>query len=214
VNILLIGIFTAVALGHLIVLFFNNKMLQAISKICLLPLLLGIYLVSAEHFIFTVVLAAIFGWGGDVLLLKIDNRVFFKGGLTCFLLGHLCYIPSMFFFTRTVHIPGLIISAAAAFPLALAVMRFIRPPKVMLIPVIIYGVVIELMVISALQLALYRRDSIGLVIFGGSLCFLFSDTILARFSFRTLPKYGSFFVMLPYILAQSSIILGLTQANI
>ncbi|MDR2363216.1 MAG: lysoplasmalogenase [Spirochaetaceae bacterium] len=47
--------------------------------------------------------------------------------------------------------------------------------------------------------------------FIGSLCFLISDSILGYFTFRTSSKYGSFFIMFFYMIAQGSIVIGLAN---
>jgi uncharacterized membrane protein YhhN len=65
------------------------------------------------------------------------------------------------------------------------------------------------MSICALELLIYRRDGPGIAIFAGSLCFLLSDSVLAYFAFRTMPRYGNFLVMVPYMAAQLAITLGL-----
>jgi uncharacterized membrane protein YhhN len=164
---------------------------------------------SAKNFFAAVLLAILFDWGGDVLLLRSDEKKFFQLGLFCFLAGHLCYIFTLIKFTGTFNGGALAASAAAAAILAMAVLRLINPEKDMRLPVIVYIVVIESMMLGSLQLLLYRGDLTGAAIFGGSLCFLFSDTVLGYFIFRTLPKYGNAVIMLPYILAQAGIVCGL-----
>jgi uncharacterized membrane protein YhhN len=204
-----IALFTGISAAHLIFSLFHKSIPQALTKICLLPLLGAFYVFAAKNFFIPVLLALFFGWGGDIFLLKSDNDRFFRLGLLSFLTGHLCYIPSFIFFTAALNIPALVISAAAAVPLALLIHLLIKPEKSMNLPTIIYEIIILLMSLSALQLWLFRRDNWGLLVFTGSLCFLISDTLLAYFTFRHKPKHGDFFVMLTSIAAQGGIIGGM-----
>jgi uncharacterized membrane protein YhhN len=203
-----IALFIGMSTAHLGSLFFQKRTVQALTKICLLPLLGAVYVFGAEKFFFPVILALFFGWGGDMCLIRVCDR-FFRLGLAGFLLGHLCYIPSFIYFTERLNIIALLVSIAAAVPLGFVVHSIIRPTKAMNLPVIVYEIVILLMSLSALQLCLSRRDGWGLLVFAGSLCFLISDTLLGYFTFRTKPRYGDFWVMLTYIAAQSGIIWGM-----
>ncbi|MDR3173734.1 MAG: lysoplasmalogenase [Treponema sp.] len=204
-----IALFIASAVVHLGSIFTGSHRVRKFTKACLLPLLLAAYMTSAKNFFAAVLLAILFDWGGDVLLLRSAEKKFFQLGLFCFLAGHLCYIFALIRFTGTFNGGALAASAAAAAALGVAALRFVSPRKDMRLPVIVYIAVIELMAIGSLQLLLYRGDLMGAAVFGGSLCFLFSDTVLGYFIFRTLLKYGDIVIMLPYILAQAGIVWGL-----
>ncbi|MDR2159129.1 MAG: lysoplasmalogenase [Treponema sp.] len=208
---LLYGLFAADVLIHLASSVFGWKIPQRITKILLLPLLLGIYLCGTERIFITIVPALFFGWCGDILLLKSSDRRFFTLGLASFLLGHLCYIPAFLSAAERFNLPVLLVSLAAAVPLGFAVHLFIRPDKAMTVPTVAYEVVIELMSIAALQLFLFRNDGAGMLIFTGALFFMISDTILGFFTFHGNPRYGTFLVMLTYIAAQGSIVAGLVR---
>ncbi|MDR2111164.1 MAG: lysoplasmalogenase [Spirochaetaceae bacterium] len=204
-----IVLFVGAGAAHLVSLFLRKRKIEIVTKICLVPLLLAVYVLGAKNLFVPLALALIFGWGGDVLLLKINEPRFFRLGLVSFLIGHLWYIPSFLYFTGGLNLMALGVSAAAALPLGIAIHALIKPEKTMNLPVTVYEIVILLMSLSALQLFLYRRDGWGLLVFAGSLCFLLSDTLLAWFTFRAKAKYGDFFVMLSYLAAQSGIIAGM-----
>ncbi|MDR2185130.1 MAG: lysoplasmalogenase [Treponema sp.] len=201
--------FVLVSLMHLSAILLRKEMWRKISKIFLMPLLICFYTAAAKNVLPAALLGAVFGWFGDILLIKIDDKRFFVLGLLGFLLGHLCYIPSMLFFTGALHIKALIISAVLAVPLWFLVNRIINPSPDMRVPVMIYSGIIELMVLSALQLMLYRRDLPGILPFAGGVFFAVSDGILGRYTFRTLPRYGNFPIMLGYLAGQGCILLGL-----
>jgi uncharacterized membrane protein YhhN len=203
-----LGIFAVVAVIYLVSLFFKRGVFHAIAKACLVPLVLAVYVSGANSVFFPVVLALVFGWLGDILLVKIEDVRFFRLGLAGFLLGHICYIPSMLHFAGRLNIPVLVISLVVAAVLGVFIRKIIRPSREMSIPSIAYETVILLMAASALQLFIARGTPFGALVFAGSLCFLVSDSMLAFFTFRAEPKYGYFLVMLTYITAQFCIALG------
>jgi uncharacterized membrane protein YhhN len=203
------ALFIGVSAAHLVSMILRKRKFQMVTKVCLMPLLLAVYILGTDKLFVPVMLALIFGWGGDVFLLKINETQFFRLGLASFLIGHLCYIPSFLYAAGALNVMALLVSIAAAVPFGIAVHLIIRPEKSMKLPAVCYEIIIMLMSLSALQLLLSRRDRWGLLVFAGSLCFLISDTLLAYFTFRTKPKYGDFFVMLSYIAAQSGIVWGM-----
>ncbi|MDR3173308.1 MAG: lysoplasmalogenase [Treponema sp.] len=204
-----IGFFIIVGAAHLVLLFLGKNIPRNITKICLLPLLAGAYVSGAKNIFVPALLALFFGWWGDLFLLKISDIKFFRLGLGSFLAGHFFYIVTFIFFTNAINNIALAVSVAAAIPLVFIVHSIIRPKKELNIPVIVYEIIITLMSLSALQLMLSRGDVYGLLVFAGSICFLLSDTSLGYITFRTRSKYASLFVMLSYIAAQLTIVLGL-----
>ena len=204
--------FAVVAPVYLASLFFKRGVFQSAGKACLMPLVLAVYVAGADRFFFPVALALVFGWLGDMLLLKISDIRFFRLGLASFLLGHLCYAFAMFYFAGTVQTPALGISLAAAIPLGIGIFMLVRPNREMRIPVIVYEVVILLMAAAAVQFCIVRGLPSGALVLAGSLSFLVSDSLLAFFTFRGTPRFGDFAVMLTYIAAQFCITLGLCAA--
>jgi uncharacterized membrane protein YhhN len=205
-----IALFLGMSAAHLVSLLLKRRNIEVVTKICLLPPLLGVYACGAQNLFVPVMLALIFGWGGDVFLLKISDIRFFRLGLASFLIGHLCYILSFIFFAERINVTVLLVSIALGFPLCFVIYLIVKPEKMMNLSVIAYEIIIMLMSLSALQLLLSRRDIRGLLVFAGSLCFLVSDTFLARFTFRGKVKYGDLLVMILYIAAQALIIGGMT----
>jgi uncharacterized membrane protein YhhN len=200
--------FIFVSLVHLIAAFFKFELIRKISKLLLMPLLLS-YFFTLKGLYVPVLLAAIFAFLGDFFLIEPQKPIYFKLGLVSFLLGHLCYIPAFISLTGNFHIPVLIVSYIIAIALGLFMIKTIAPEKSMIIPVILYTFVILHMSIFALQLMLSNSHFESIMIFIGSILFICSDTILALFTFHTMPKRGNFFIMLTYILAQALIITGL-----
>jgi uncharacterized membrane protein YhhN len=194
-------------------LFFKQSLFQSVTKACLVPLVFAVYAAStAGRFFFPVVLALLFGWAGDVLLLKIENLRFFRLGLASFLLGHICYIVSMFYFAGSLNIKIFIISLIAAAVTGVFAYFFVRPAKEMKILVIIYETVILFMAVLAIQIFARWSFPFGAFVAAGSLCFVVSDLLLAYHTFHNQNRLLNFIVMLTYISAQFCITFGLAGA--
>jgi uncharacterized membrane protein YhhN len=188
--------------------------LRRVTKGLLMPLLLAWYILSARQFLFTVAFGAVFGFFGDVLLLfPKDKRIFFTLGLGSFLLGHGCYIYSVLFFTGSFSLPVIIIALAVVAVVWVLSQRLIAPPRNMRVPVGVYSAVLGLLGVAAFCLLRYRGGlgarRTGIMVLGGSLLFMISDTILAWQTFRTMSRYGNLPVMTTYLAAQVCILGGL-----
>jgi len=199
---------------HLWSILARKEIVQAISKVCLLPLVFAVYITGTVQIFVPVILALFFGWLGDIFLIKIENLTFFRLGLASFLLGHILYIVAMLKCTDSINTTALIISIPVGIALGFFMFKLIRPSKEMIIPAIAYETVILIMVMSAIQLAIARGSPHGTLVLAGGICFLVSDAILAFITFRGKPWYGDFPVMLTYISAQLCIILGLSGLSI
>jgi uncharacterized membrane protein YhhN len=208
---LFLALFAAAAVFHIITLIFGFRRLRKISKVLLMPLLAGYYLFAAQHFLPPVLAAAILGWAGDIFLIKTNRTIRFILGISGFLLGHLCYIWSIWQFIDTVNIRLLITAAIIALGLVVFFIRVVRPPKLFTIPGCFYAAALETLCVSALCLLLYRKDILGVSVFAGSVLFLISDFILSYYTFRRFPRFGHLAVMATYIAAQSGIIIGLAH---
>lgn len=201
--------FILASIVHLTAAFFETVKVRKISKLFLMPLLLAYFIVVRGSMYVPVFFALIFAFWGDFFLLEPQKPVRFQLGLASFLIGHLCYIPAFISLIETFHIPVLIISYIIVIALGFFIIKTLKPLKNMMIPVIIYTFVILNMSIFALQMMLAFSSFWSIMIFAGSLLFIISDTMLAFFTFRTIPKRGDFLVMLFYISAQACIVIGL-----
>jgi uncharacterized membrane protein YhhN len=204
-----LALFIFDALFHIAVIFARREWPRRVSKALLVPLLLGYYCIGAEHFLFTVLLAGIFGWIGDILLIRTSNVKIFILGLLAFLLGHLCYIRSLVYFTGSVEPAALITAVIVSIPLGFVVFRLIRPAKAIVFPLVFYGGILVGTVIAAFCLMLFRRDLLGVAFFTGGVCFLISDILLGYGRFREGAHINNAAVMISYITAQACLILAL-----
>jgi uncharacterized membrane protein YhhN len=203
--------FISISFIHLIAAFFEIEKLRKITKLFLMPLLLVYFIAARGSMYLPVILALIFAFIGDFFLLEPGKPIKFQLGLASFLIGHLCYIPAFISLTEMFHIPVIIVSYIAAIAIGFFMIKKLSPVKNMMIPVIAYMLVILSMSIFALQLMLANSLFWSVIVFIGSLLFICSDTMLAFFTFKKMPKRGNFFVMLFYITAQAFIVIGLNQ---
>jgi len=206
---LILGIVSMVYLGTL---FFKPSIIQYILKGCLIPLIASVYITGANTIFLPIILALIFAWAGDILLVNISNLLCFRLGLASFLCGHICYIIAMFGYAMPPNYPVLAISVLVAGVAGFFLYKKVEPTKDMQIPVIVYQAVILTMALFALQLFLAQDANFGLFVLIGSICFVASDTALALVTFKKRPFYV--FCMATYISAQLLIALGFSQAVI
>lgn len=124
-----------------------------------------------------VLLALVFCWFGDVLLIPKGADAAFKAGLVSFLLGHLVFVVA--FLWRGVDAISVVAAAlGAAVAVALA-LRWLRPhvSPSFRIPVHAYVLVISLMVVASIGAA---GAGAGVLLAVGALLFYVSDLAVAR----------------------------------
>jgi len=124
-----------------------------------------------------VLVALVFCWFGDVLLIPKGADAAFKAGLVSFLLGHVVFVVA--FLWRGVDATSM---AAAALGAAVAValaLRWLRPhvPESFRIPVRAYVLVISLMVVASVGAA---GAGAGIALAVGAVLFYVSDLAVAR----------------------------------
>jgi len=209
-------LFALVSVVHVTAIFIRKGKLRRISKIFIVPALLAAYIAGQGNPLIFPVMALLFGWLGDALLLRINDKTYFRLGLASFLLGHVCYIITFIeclgFFgpgAGRIDITAMVIFIPIAIIVGVMVFRFIKPPKEMIVPVLLYMVAIEIMAFWGLEVFIFNPGFAGFLIFAGALCFMVSDTILAHFTFGKLTLPGAVAIMVLYIMAQAGIVIGL-----
>ena len=177
---------------------------RRICKVFLMPLLLVYYVLNANMVSTFLCAALVFGWIGDLWLMK-DGKWPFVLGLTSFMIGHFCYI---YVFTRDLLVysirPVYYLSLIPYLVYIALSMKHIVPHagRKMKYPVMAYMVVLLVMSWTALLRCLSAG---GFLVWAGSVLFLISDTLIAC---RTFLKKGDKGIMLTYVLAQFLIISG------
>lgn len=156
------------------------------------------------------ILALVFSWLGDVLLLFVrDHSMFFLLGLSAFLVAHIFYILFFHFVRVRERIKSrwwLVLPVAVYYGLLIALLN----PYLgdMLFPVRIYGIVISFMLMLALHMTYIKNRQAGMLMLLGAVLFVLSDSILAINKFYQPFKSAGLFIMLTYGLAQLFLTIG------
>lgn len=204
-------LYAIVSLTVCVAILFGQTTLYLAAKPFLMITLL-LYFVSASkgypEWRNMVMLALVFSWGGDVLLIWND---LFLVGLGSFLIAHIFYIIA---YQKTGAAQGTLTRIdVAKLGIIGAVMIGILLPHLgsLLIPVVVYTMVLLLMGLWAHK----RRGATSSLSFrlvsSGALLFVFSDAVIAINRFVVELHAERILVMSTYIVAQYLIVHGLLQ---
>jgi uncharacterized membrane protein YhhN len=211
---ILILLYFLVLAIDLFAVYSDNENLRYISKPLLMPFLLFLFISVTKSFpsVFKkwIVLALLFSWGGDVLLMfEPVGTQFFIFGLVSFLLAHIFYILFYESITRAEGIQKnyLWLIPVAAYCTLLVIFLWKNLGE-MKIPVSVYSVVIGFMLVQAIQTIRIKNKGAAWQILTGALFFVVSDSLLATNKFSYSFEYAGIAVMGSYGLAQLLITLG------
>jgi uncharacterized membrane protein YhhN len=183
--------------------------LQLFSKPSLMLILIVYFAGNSKKLAaakYLILLALVFSWLGDVLLL-IDKQTksLFVYGLIAFLIAHLFYIFYFWQIRKTnqpAKLPNALIFVAIA-TYSLGLFGFIAPlVKNLLVPVGIYSLIISTMLGTSIAAFDFGKQNFGKICVLGTLFFIVSDSILAINRFAAPFEYAPAFIMLTYALAQ------------
>ncbi len=217
---LVLALFLLVSLTELAAHLWDWPTVRHFSKPLLL-IFLGLYYyasVERNHLSKLVMLALIFSWGGDVLLMyQPKHELYFVFGLASFLVAHLFYIFTYRQF-RIEDTSNALLGVQRfrySFPIILAGTGLITVLYNHLgglkIPVVIYALVLVFMVLNALfRFGRTSMISFSMVFFGATL-FMISDSLIAINKFLMPVANSGFWVMITYITAQYLIVEGLIR---
>jgi len=192
----------------------DNETLRYIIKPLLMPLLIFLFISLTASFTSPlkkwIILALLFSWTGDVLLMfesTISN--FFIFGLVAFLIAHIFYI---LFYESIIRKEGFRKNYWWFIPVIIyyIALIYILSPDLgdMTWPVRIYGIVICYMLIQALQAGRIKDPGAATLMIGGAVLFISSDSILAINKFYEPFEFAGIAIMLTYGIAQLLITLG------
>jgi len=206
-------IFFIVTSVHLYGSFKNNRKLRNITKPFILLSLLGYYCLASKPISLTVVLALLFSWLGDVLLIGPGVKWFTYGGIA-FMVSHfffvLSYLSGIYFlnfsFIYVVIISIFFISVVSI------IFHFLKKylPSKLFYPMYLYLLINGTMNSFALFRLLGNYSNANLITVIGAILFFISDSSLffVRFKKDSIQK-SHFLVMLTYSLGEFLIVLGL-----
>jgi uncharacterized membrane protein YhhN len=207
-------LFLIVLITDLFAINTGNETLRYITKPLLMPLLVVLFISQTTGFASIlkkwIVLALLFSWAGDILLMfESMNGNFFIFGLVAFLFAHIFYI---LFFENVIRKEGLHKNYWWFLPVIIyyIALIYILSPNLgdMKLPVRIYGIVISYMLIQALQTGRIKDMAAATLMISGAALFITSDSILAINKFYEPFEYAGIAIMLTYGIAQLLITLG------
>ncbi|MDE3211599.1 MAG: lysoplasmalogenase [Bacteroidota bacterium] len=180
------------------------------KPLLLLPLMVVVYGARKFRHAGLLLLALVFSWIGDVLLLfTYRNGIFFILGLVAFLIAHIFLITLFYRRSRDLNkkavwdLPALVLLI-----LYLGLLLWILVPRLgSLTPeVILYSLVISTMLYRARILSTQCAGRASLLLLGGAISFVLSDSTLAIVKFYHPLPFSSFWVMATYLFAQYGIV--------
>ncbi len=201
-------LFIIVLIAYIIGIQTGNEALQYVFKPLIVPVLIG-YFIAATSSIKSklkklIVLALIFSWGGDVLLMFQGQKdIFFLLGLSSFLLAHIFYIVFFHHIRLSEGIKSNIWILLLVVIYYAALIAWLSPYLGdMTLPVRIYGVVISFMLMLALHMLFIQEKPAGRWLMIGALLFVISDSVLAVNKFYESFELSGLVIMFTYGLAQ------------
>ncbi len=214
---LFLVLFAAVSAVHLVHSWQDRPSLRAKTKPFLLLLLLLWYLTSAEEPRGFLIVALVFSWLGDALLIPKGNKWFTAGGIA-FMISHfffvLTYLPEL----RLDRIIWWILIPAAAVYCFVS-WKIIRSligttPKAMLLPMNFYLICNSAMNVFSLAQLMALRNTGAWIAYVGAVLFFVSDCCLFLVRYhrkKDLVFKKHFTVMLTYLLGEFLICLGMLR---
>jgi uncharacterized membrane protein YhhN len=194
-------VFMVVSLIDVIAILNNSSLWQTIAKPFIIPALLAYYITSSKSKNKIYIVALIFSFAGDVLLLDKSNLFLF--GIGAFLITQVLYV---YLFSR-----GLVSSSRTKKILAgipffiffLVLIRKLKPGlQDFLVPVVIYGIAISLFGYVSLLKYLLKQNKVNLSLLTGAVIFILSDSLIALNKFHESRDVYPVLIMFTYIIAQ------------
>lgn len=204
----------AVLAVDVLAVYAGKETVRYVSKPLLMPLLVVLFTFTTNSFNSSlkkwIVLAFMFSWAGDVLLMfESRNGNFFIFGLIAFLVAHIFYI---LFFENLIRREMI----KRNYGLSLLVLIYyiflvwLLTPHLgeMKIPVWIYGLVISVMLMQALHTRGIQNKKAAVLMITGAVFFISSDSLLAVNKFYSSFEFAGIAVMFTYGIAQLLITMG------
>jgi uncharacterized membrane protein YhhN len=207
-------LFAFILIADLISIYFESEISRYFTKPLLMPLLV-FYFVLATGSISSslkkwLILALLFSWAGDVLLMfEPMNRLFFIFGLAAFLIAHIFYIILFDLIRVKERVRQSLLPLLPIALYYLVLIGLLQPHLAeMKKPVNIYGLIICIMLSFAIDLWRIKDRKVSFFIITGAFLFIVSDSLLAINKFYNSFEFAGIAIMLTYGIAQLLITVG------
>ena len=212
-KIVFLAVFILSTAVHLYASLRKDTRLRNMTKPFILLSLLGFYVLAARSVSAAVVLALLFSWLGDVLLIPKGIKWFTAGGIA-FMISHAFFVAA---YTKDVvfsRIPVFLIVLLAVFFAAAVAFIFskLKPhlPKALFYPMFLYLLINGTMNCFAIFRCVSAPSAATLTTAIGAALFFVSDTALFFVRFKKDSRLKThFLVMLTYSIGELLIVLGL-----
>lgn len=208
-----LAIFIVVTAIHLYASLKQNKKLRNQTKPFILLSLLGFYLLAARAPSTWIILALIFSWLGDVLLMPKGVKWFTAGGI-CFMVSHVFFILGYMKEVDFAAIPVwlVILLAVLFFAAVTCIFSKLKPhlPKALFYPMYLYLLINGAMNCFAIFRWVSFPAAATVITAIGAVLFFISDSSLFFVRFNKDSRLKThFLVMLTYSIGELLIVLGL-----
>lgn len=208
-----LAIFIVVTAIHLYASLKQNKKLRNQTKPFILLSLLGFYLLAARAPSTWIILALIFSWLGDVLLMPKGVKWFTAGGI-CFMISHVFFILGYMKEVNFATIPVwlVILLAVLFFAAVTCIFSKLKPhlPKALFYPMYLYLLINGAMNCFAIFRWVSFPAAATVITAIGAVLFFISDSSLFFVRFNKDSRLKThFLVMLTYSIGELLIVLGL-----
>lgn len=191
----------------------RDRFLRNISKGFIIPSLMILYYTKTPSIDNTFMLALLFSWIGDLLLIGHGKKFFTAGGIS-FMISHILFVVS---YSKHIHnlnnyIFIIILIAIIYIIITSIIFKHLAKylPKALIIPMFVYLLINASMNCGALSLLVTNKSLASLIVFIGAISFFISDSNLFFVRFKVeLKQQNHFIVMLTYILAELLIVIGM-----
>ena len=210
---LFLAVFVLSTVIHLVASLRKDTRMRNISKPFILLSLLGFYVFTARSVSAAIVLALIFSWIGDVLLIPKGVKWFTAGGIS-FMISHAFFIAGYWKDVVFSRIPGLLSIILALFFAAMVAYIFskLKPhlPKALFYPMFLYLLINGAMNCFAIFRCVSIPTAATVITAIGAALFFVSDSALFFVRFKKDGRLKThFLVMLTYSIGEFLIVCGL-----
>lgn len=218
-NELLLKSYIGTSAVYLLIILLGQEQIAWFLKPFLLPfLLLAVYFSGNFPSKKFLLIALVFSWIGDIILLFADrHELFFIVGLIAFLISHIVYI---LLFNKQLKYKNRKNKAIFWIGVTCIIVYLFTMISILLqslgdltIPVFVYALVISTMLLFALKGFLNWEEPGNWYILIGAIAFISSDSILAFNKFYAPIVLSSFLIMITYLIAQYLIVVGILKLN-
>jgi uncharacterized membrane protein YhhN len=194
-------LFFTVSILDIIGVAVNNSLLQTIFKPLIIPSLMALYYFSVEKKNNWYLIALVFSFLGDVLLMYKNNL--FLYGIAAFLITQIIYI---YIIVKQMEKPSFFHKYLYAFLFVNYVVYLLSLLKPNLgelfYPVLVYGITISIFGLVVTLNYVTKRTTPTLFLMLGAVLFITSDSMIALHKFHVPKSFYPVAIMITYVLAQ------------